>query len=198
MNIPITEHRQNYAFFMRFANIRGIFLRKSDFYLQFWIFCSIFASCIIVHMDNRHNILGREGEEMAAQLLQQKGYTILERNWSIGDLETDIIAQTDETIVFVEVKTRGVNDYKNPEDYVDRQRQIRLTAGAQAYIKHNKLDNPWRFDVISIVMKAGEPEIVHFEDAFLPVLKTVTKNKYSGQERWKQSHRSTRRKGLGR
>ena len=147
-------------------------------------------------MDNQHNILGSKGEEMAAELLQRKGYTILERNWSIGDLETDIIAENDEVIVFAEVKTRSANGYRNPEDAVDKKRQMRLTAGAQAYVKINKIDKPWRFDIISIVMYEHKPQIVHFEDAFFPNLKTIHSSSFSGENRWKKSQSSTRRRGM--
>jgi len=149
-------------------------------------------------MNNLHNILGQKGEDLAADLLRQKGYTIRERNWKIGDLETDIIAQKGDTIVFVEVKTRSAGGFGRPEDAVDRERQIRLTAGAQAYIKHEKLDNPWRFDIIAIVMNPDKPEIEHIEDAFLPVAKTVGKSSFSGESRWKQSNKSTRAKGFRR
>lgn len=149
-------------------------------------------------MNNLHNILGQRGEDLAADLLRQKGYTIRERNWKIGDLETDIIAQKGDTIVFVEVKTRSEGGFKRPEEAVDRERQIRLKAGAQAYIKHEKLDNPWRFDIIAIEMKAGSPEIEHIEDAFMPVLRAVSSRSFSGENRWKQSNKSTRAKGFKR
>lgn len=146
--------------------------------------------------DNSHNILGALGEGLAAALLLRKGYKILERNWKLGDLETDIIAQTGDTLVFTEVKTRTAGGFKNPEDAVDRERQIRLATGAQAYIKFHKLDNPWRFDVIAIEMKLSGPDIVHIEDAFFPPQKTISKNSFSGQNKWKKSATSTRRRGL--
>ena len=53
-----------------------------------------------------HNELGREGEDEALLYLTQKGYTLLARNWRIGHLEIDIVAEWFGEIVFVEVKTR--------------------------------------------------------------------------------------------
>ena len=54
-----------------------------------------------------HNDIGRWGEDVAANLLVQKGYKIEARNWKEGKLEVDIIAADSHNIVFVEVKTRA-------------------------------------------------------------------------------------------
>lgn len=53
-----------------------------------------------------HNELGKWGEDMAAAYLQEKGYSILERDWKSGHHDLDIIAQEGNTLVVVEVKTR--------------------------------------------------------------------------------------------
>lgn len=143
-----------------------------------------------------HNILGTLGENMAARYLRQQGMKILERNWRIGDLETDIIAQDKDTLVFCEVKTRTAGQAKKPEEAVDRKRQQRLIAGAQAYIRYNRLDNPWRFDIVAIEIGFMHKEIVHFPDAFLPHVRTINSQSYSGQKNWNKSKQSTRRKGI--
>lgn len=133
-----------------------------------------------------HNLLGKIGEERAATFLLRKGYTILERNWKIGDLETDIIAQEGETLVFVEVKTRTSGGSKRPEEAVDRERERRLVAGAQAYIRKNRLDNPWRFDIVAITTNFIHWEINHIEDAFLPSLRTINSHSFNGEKRRKR------------
>jgi len=51
--------------------------------------------------------LGKKGEDLAADYLRKKGYRILKRNWRSGRNEVDIIADNNEYIVFVEVKTRS-------------------------------------------------------------------------------------------
>ena len=53
-----------------------------------------------------HNELGKWGEDVAANLLKQKNYRIVQQNWRMGHLEVDIIAEDCQTIAFVEVKTR--------------------------------------------------------------------------------------------
>lgn len=146
-------------------------------------------------MNNEHNILGKKGEDMAAKFLKKQGMKILERNWRIGDLETDIIAKEGDTLVFAEVKTRTAGGWKRPEEAVDKERQIRLTTGAKAYIAQKRWDGPWRFDIVAIEIADEKEEIYHIKDAFLPVMKTVTSRMYSGESRWQQSKTSTRARG---
>ena len=68
-----------------------------------------------------HNELGKWGEETATQLLRDKGYTIVDRDWRSGHRDIDIIARTPDgaTLVFVEVKTRTKDDVTRPTDAVD-------------------------------------------------------------------------------
>ncbi|MCQ2334915.1 MAG: YraN family protein [Paludibacteraceae bacterium] len=134
-----------------------------------------------------HNDLGRLGEDLAVQMLQRKGYTIRERNWSFHGFETDIIALDRDTIVFVEVKTRRAGGIGRPEDAVDMERQRRLCIGAGAYIKHYRINNPWRMDVVAIVVDSeGHATIDHIEDAFMPQLRTIHAGTYTGAWRYKK------------
>ena len=55
----------------------------------------------------RHNIFGKQGEDVAADYLIKNGYIIRERNWRLDKLEVDIVAEKDRCIVMVEVKTRS-------------------------------------------------------------------------------------------
>ena len=54
----------------------------------------------------QHNVLGEKGEQAAADFMKNKGYKILKRNWTKHRHEIDIIAENEEYIIFVEVKTR--------------------------------------------------------------------------------------------
>ena len=116
----------------------------------------------------KHNELGKRGEELAVQYLTEKGYEILECNWRNVHKEIDIIGKKDNVLVVVEVKTRQSEEYGEPDIAVTRQKQTRLISAANAYLFQNKLDINTRFDIISIVLKNGEPIINHIEDAFLP------------------------------
>ena len=66
----------------------------------------------------KHNILGKDGEDAAVDYLVAHGYTLHERDWRVGHMDLDIIAEKDGEIVFVEVKTRQTDDYGSPEDAV--------------------------------------------------------------------------------
>ena len=114
-----------------------------------------------------HNDTGAKGEELAGTYLKNKGYSILETNWRFRNLEADIIASIDQTIVIAEVKTRKSNYFGEPETFVDKQKQKNLRKAANEYIERNNLDKEVRFDIISIVMGNNQMKINHIEDAFL-------------------------------
>lgn len=114
-----------------------------------------------------HNDTGAKGEQLASNFLKNKGYSVLEINWRFKNLEADIIASIDETIVIAEVKTRKSNYFGEPETFVDKQKQKNLRKTANEYIERNNLDMEVRFDIISIVMGNKEMKINHIEDAFL-------------------------------
>ena len=118
----------------------------------------------------KHNELGHEGEEIAAEYLRQEGYAILHRNWKAlhSRHELDIVAQKDRLLVVVEVKTRASRNYGEPEDAVDWRKQQSIVAATNAYVMQYRIDLPIRFDIISIVGEGAETEIKHIERAFLP------------------------------
>lgn len=120
-----------------------------------------------------HNDLGVWGEDCAASFLEEQGYVIAERDWSVGKRDIDIIALSDDRkyLVFVEVKTRGDDDMQEPEQAVDTAKMRNLAIAANAYIKMNGVDLPVRFDIISIVGKGKEDRrMEHIVDAFNPML----------------------------
>lgn len=118
----------------------------------------------------QHNELGKQGEDIAEHLLQEKGYDILERNWRWRKNEIDLIATKENILVFVEVKSRRDSIFGNPEDAIDMPKIRRTVTAAEAYIKKKKFDGKVRFDVISIVGMKQPFEIKHIEQAFYPPL----------------------------
>ena len=113
--------------------------------------------------------LGKLGEELAVEYLIKKGYQILERNWRSGHKEIDIIAQIDDNLVIVEVKTRKSDDYGEPDIAVGIAKQRMLIWAEDAYVRKNQLNVDVRFDIVSIVISDEEPQIEHIEDAFIPL-----------------------------
>lgn len=113
--------------------------------------------------------IGALGEQFAAELLEQKSYRIVERNWRWRRAEIDIIAWHDEILVFVEVKTRSSIHHGRPEESITRSKMTLLTQAAGAYMR--EINHEWqvRFDSISVVLfQDGTHAIEHYEDIYFP------------------------------
>jgi putative endonuclease len=116
----------------------------------------------------KHNLTGKEGEEIAAAFLKAKGYEIVEMNKRFGRAEIDIIAKIGNEYVFVEVKTRSSDHFGFPEEAITK-RKITLMGKAAEQFSIEKSDGlEIRFDLISLVLGNEKHDIVHIEDAFFP------------------------------
>lgn len=113
-----------------------------------------------------HNELGKIGEQLAADYLLRNGYTILVRNFVFEKAEIDIIAQKDEQIIVVEVKTRNSDFFGDPQEFVTKKKIKQLVKAADEYIISNDLDMEVRFDIISVLKNKAVEQIEHFENAF--------------------------------
>jgi len=117
--------------------------------------------------------IGALGEKIAAEYLTSLGYMIRERNFRSREGEIDIIAEKDDFLVFIEVRTRTSNSYGTPEESVTAQKKGRLIALAEAYIEdRDDLPSSWRIDVVAIELgpkrKVARLEII--ENAISPGL----------------------------
>ncbi len=115
--------------------------------------------------------LGKRGELATERWLLKAGWIIIERGYQDRFGEIDLIAVENDSIVFVEVKTRTHDELGDPAEAVDESKQKRITQTAKGYLKwHDLTEYPVRFDVVSIVWhsKKREPEIVHYRNAFEP------------------------------
>lgn len=110
--------------------------------------------------------LGTTGEQIAVKYLEDKGYTILERNYHAGKHEVDIITLHEGKIVVVEVKTRTDIHINKPEDAVNHRKRGYIIRVANQYIKNHNRTEEARFDVLSIVLKDHQSDIRHIKDAF--------------------------------
>ena len=118
----------------------------------------------------RHNDLGKWGEGVAADYLEQQGYSILERGWRSGHKDIDLIAFKQGILAFVEVKTRKNNAYIQPQQAVDRHKIKLLMTAANRYICNNNIDAEIRFDIVAIIgTDYSNYKIEHIEQAFLPI-----------------------------
>jgi putative endonuclease len=117
-----------------------------------------------------HNELGKKGEELAVEFLEQEGYEILERNWTYQKAEIDIIAQKESILAVIEVKTRSSLDFGSPQDFVKQKKIQLLVKAVNAYINYREKDFDSdlniRFDIIAIHKNGEIFAIEHLSDAF--------------------------------
>ena len=114
----------------------------------------------------QHNELGKKGEQLAVDYLLEHDYTIVERNYRFDKAEVDIIAQKQDVLAIIEVKTRSSTDFGNPQDFVKPKQIQRLVKAVDEYVYVNNLDVDIRFDIIAIVKNGKQLTIEPLKDAF--------------------------------
>jgi putative endonuclease len=109
---------------------------------------------------------GNQGEQLAADFLEQKGFEIVVRNYRYKHSEIDLIVKKANWLIFVEVKTRSSPAYGYPEEFVDSKKVKMILEGAEHYIYAIDWQHNVRYDIVSVLLRNGKPDIVHLEDAF--------------------------------
>lgn len=112
-----------------------------------------------------HQLHGQQGENLAAQYLEEKGYQIHGRNVRAGRSEFDIIALYEGKLIFVEVKTRKNDLFGFPESFVSKSKENAMIRGAELFLESCGHQGEIRFDIIAVTLNP-RLEIQHFEDAF--------------------------------
>lgn len=111
----------------------------------------------------RKDIVGRTGEQIAAEHLESAGYRIITRNWRCAIGELDIIAERGGTVVFVEVKTRSGTGYGHPLEAITAHKLARLRRLAAAWCSENGPVARIRLDAIAVVTAPGQTLVEHVE-----------------------------------
>lgn len=119
--------------------------------------------------------IGFRGEDLAAEHLREKDWEIIARNYETNLGELDVVARyferlhgrTEETIAFVEVKTRRTKSGPPPEVGVNRRKRSRIVRLAKLFLQREKIRRVnVQFDVVAVDLSGEKPDIVHFEGAF--------------------------------
>ncbi|MCX8079955.1 MAG: YraN family protein [Bacteroidia bacterium] len=122
-------------------------------------------------LDKKHAISkGQKGEKKIQDFLTKRGYRILDTNFRYGKKEIDIIALSPEdTLVFVEVKSRKTDFEENPAWAVTLRKQRNIISAAHYYILSRNLDpKEIRFDIATVVESSSSSEITYIENAYYP------------------------------
>ncbi|MDR2156328.1 MAG: YraN family protein [Clostridiales Family XIII bacterium] len=116
--------------------------------------------------------LGPKGEAIAASYLEARGYEIMFRNFSCTLGEIAIIARRNDTICFIDVKSRQGARYGRPAEAVTvmKQKRIRQTATYFLFSRWARLpvhgDTCFRFDVVEVFCAGANASVEHIESAF--------------------------------
>ncbi len=112
---------------------------------------------------------GAQGEALARRYLRQRGYRIIDSNWSSLFGELDIVAERAGALTFVEVKTRRAADTEAALGGITTAKKERMLKAVYQYLHEKELDpdTPWRIDVIAVALDGKRPpKLDHVEDAF--------------------------------
>jgi putative endonuclease len=105
---------------------------------------------------NAKDVLGRQGEQAAAEYLRQAGLRILDQNWRCAEGELDIVAAERRVLVICEVKTRSDARFGTPLEVITRQKRSRLRRLAIRWVvAHGVLFDEIRIDVIGVLKDPG-------------------------------------------
>jgi putative endonuclease len=109
------------------------------------------------------DILGRQGEQQAAEYLQHAGMRILDRNYRCAEGEIDIVAAERRVLVVCEVKTRSGVRFGTPIEAITRQKRTRLRRLAVHWVlAHGVIFDELRVDVVGVLrLPAGGFQIEH-------------------------------------
>lgn len=113
--------------------------------------------------------LGYSGETLAAQFLKNKGYEILQNNFTIRGGEIDLIALHGTILIFVEVKTRTNESFGRGEESMNYFKRTRIHRAIERYLDRHgdREDTDYRVDLIEVELDPTTKalkNINHFED----------------------------------
>ncbi|MFV9509882.1 YraN family protein [Tepidibacillus sp. LV47] len=116
-------------------------------------------------MTHQRKVLGKWGEEKAKEYLLNQGYILIAQNWRTRYGELDLIMLDQETVVFVEVRTKSTSDFGKASESIHHRKQQKLLYTAEAFLTSKKWWNRnVRFDLISIDKIEGKYQIQHIKN----------------------------------
>lgn len=101
---------------------------------------------------NHRNEFGSMAEDLALRYLQKHDLTLLERNFRSRFGEIDLIMQENNTIIFIEVRSRKNTAFLHPVETIDQRKRNKIRKTSQVFMKKTSAWNlyNWRFDVITL------------------------------------------------
>ena len=111
--------------------------------------------------------LGQRAEQLCAEALERRGYRVRDRNWRTREGELDIVAESSDTLCFVEVRMRTTGAWGDPSSTVSRAKQQRVVRAALRYLQRRPSAGKMiRFDVMTVVGQGADAAVEHLPGAF--------------------------------
>ncbi len=111
---------------------------------------------------HRRLALGKVGELLAKDYLEDRGYVIIERNYRCSVGEIDIVARHGQTLCFVEVRTCSNDEFGHPLDSIGPKKQTKVRQVAGVYLSQRAPYAPeYRFDVIGVELNEAQEARLH-------------------------------------
>ncbi|MEQ1837405.1 MAG: YraN family protein [Candidatus Nitrotoga sp.] len=109
-------------------------------------------------VDGENNLpRGVQAERLAAQFLQAQGLKLVQQNYSCKYGEIDLIFKDAKTLVFIEVRLRGNNNFGGAAASITATKQGRLIRTAQNYLSTMTQIPSCRFDAVLYETLDGAP-----------------------------------------
>ena len=119
---------------------------------------------------NDANPSGARAEAVVARYLEERGYSIVATNLRLGHLEIDIVARYADTVVVVEVRTRGPGAWTSAFGSIDRKKRERIRRAGerlwQRRYRHDHSVKRLRFDAAAVDFQESEPAVEYVMAAF--------------------------------
>lgn len=120
-------------------------------------------------MENTKQSLGRRGEDLAAAYLEERGWTVLARNYRAGPKEIDLVAARDGVVAFVEVKARATGTGGTPLEPIRSLKRRAVETAARRWILENGRPGvTYRFDAVAVRIRGSRSQVRHVPDAWRP------------------------------
>ena len=118
-------------------------------------------------MDEATLHTGRFGESRAWAYYEERGWTLLARNYRAGPKEIDLVVRRGALVAFVEVKTRRTTSGGDALEQVGARKRKQVSAAARHWIhNHGEPGQRYRFDAVAIDMTGATVRVVHVPDAW--------------------------------
>ncbi len=119
---------------------------------------------------NKRGLLGRSGEDLALECLENEGFSLVARNWRTGHYEVDLIVENADSVRIVEVKTLHSGAGFNPVENVSRAKIRNLVSAAKTWFALHPTHKEIIFDVVTVVVDGQEMDVNYIPNAFNAVL----------------------------